>query len=129
MAIRDFYLKIEDDTIFFRRVDLDRLAGLAEGNADSRWLEVLSSSPKVVDITHLRYTPHLDSEWNGTDFLTPLGKNLISFGIGIPFPNPKRFAFLVDNKYKMSYLLEDNLNNEGMIAALSSDPTIVMEEK
>lgn len=129
MAIRDFYLKIDEDTVFFRRVNTSALEESEVENADRRWIDALSASPKVIDISHLTYSPQVDSEWNGVDFVHASGVSTVPFDVDLPFANPKRFAFLVDNKYKLSYIVEDNINNEGIIAALSSDPVIIMEDK
>jgi hypothetical protein len=120
-----FKLKIGSDFVNFINIETtgDKTL-LPVHESDTAFLNVLLSSPSIVEITNLSYNPQEDSIWNGTDFIDlenrevrPLAKSSDGF---------KKFAFVVDNKYKLFYGILDDPKNEMIIAMLSSNPEVVI---
>ena len=119
-----FKLKIDSDIINFINIETDIETLLPINSADTLFFNVLSKSPSIVEITNLTYNPQPDSVWNGTDFIDsenrevrPLAKKDDGF---------KKFAFVVDGKYKLFYGIKDDPKNEMMIALLSSNPEVIV---
>lgn len=118
-----FILKIDEDNLNFLSIETDE-NNLLVNEHEAVLFEVLSSDPEIVDITTLSYNPYPDSEWNGTDFIDTLGREQLDMP---PAKSPDRkFAFIVDGKYKFFYGLIDSTENEILIAALSSSPKVII---
>jgi hypothetical protein len=119
-----FKLKIGSDVINFINIETtgDKTL-LPVYESDKAFLNVLLSNPSIIEITNLSYNPQEDSVWNGTDFIDlenrevrPLAKSADGF---------KKFAFVVENKYKLFYGILDDPKNEMIIAMLSSNPEVI----
>jgi hypothetical protein len=120
-----FNLKIGNDVINFISIETESETGIPQNDLDLVMLKTLSSSPSVIEITNFLYNPQEDSVWDGKDFIDsenrevrPLAK--INDGF-------KKFAFVVDNKYKFFRGIPNTPENEMLIAALSSNPEIIVE--
>jgi hypothetical protein len=120
-----FILKIGQDLIDFIYIETDK-NGNAINDQESELLNVLSSDPSVVDMTSLTYIPYLDSEWDGTDFVDTENREVVD--IQDSKVQDKKFAFLVDDKYKFFYGVVDSEENAMTIAALSSSPQVLIKE-
>jgi len=120
-----FILKIGEDLIDFIYIETDK-NGNAINDQESELLNVLSSDPSVVDMTSLTYIPYLDSEWDGTDFIDTENREVVD--IQDSKVQDKKFAFLVDDKYKFFYGVVDSEENAMTIAALSSSPQVLIKE-
>jgi hypothetical protein len=120
-----FILKIGEDLIDFIYIETDK-NGNAINDQESELLNVLSSDPSVVDMTSLTYIPYLDSEWDGTDFVDTENREVVD--IQDSKVQDKKFAFLVDDKYKFFYGVVDSEENAMTIAALSSSPQVLIKE-
>jgi len=92
----------------------------------SDFYEIIKSDPKVMCITENRHFVELRDEWDGNKFNRiadiPLSEN-ISKDIGV-----EMFAYLLNNRVVWIQSLQINEQNEGLIAALSSDPKFEFEE-
>lgn len=119
----NFALKIESDIINFLSIPTDD-SGVPVNEHDLPFFEVLSSDPTILDISSFTYNPYPDSEWNGTEFVDTENRELL------PMPvineNDRKFAFLVNNKYKLFYGIVEVPATEMIIAALSSDPKVII---
>lgn len=120
-----FKLKINSDVINFINIETNAETGLPVNKQDSLFFNVLSSDPSIVEITNFEYNPQEGSVWNGTDFIDtenrevrPLSRQDDGF---------KKFAFAVNNKYKLFYAVPDITSNEMIIALLSSNPKVIAE--
>ncbi len=118
-----FALKINEDIINFINIPVNE-NGLPENSHEVELFQVLNSDPSVIDISNLVYNPYLDSEWNGKDFVDSENREQILIPSNLL--QDKRFAFVVNNKYKLFYGAKDTEANEMLIAALSSNPQIVV---
>lgn len=119
-----FKLKIGTDVVNFINIETNPKTKLPVNEADVAFFNVLSSNPSIVEITNLSYNPQEDSVWNGTDFIDstnqgvrPLAKSDDGF---------KKFAFSIDNKYKLFYGISNSTENEMIIAMLSSNPEVIV---
>jgi hypothetical protein len=118
-----FALKIGSDVVNFLSLTTSE-DGVPVNEHDVLFFEVLNSDPVIIDISDFVYNPYLDSEWDGLNF--------VDFENREPSPMPtmsighKKFAFVVDNKYKLFYGLADVPQNEMLIAALSSNPKVIV---
>lgn len=120
-----FKLKVEDETVDFIYIETDSETGLPTKDLDILVFNALSSNPSIVEITDLEYNPEEDSVWNGTDFVDsenreprPLARKDDGF---------KKFAVVVDNKYKFFQGIADKPENGLIIAILSSNPEVIGE--
>lgn len=118
-----FALKINSDVINFLSIATDE-DGTPVNEHDVLFFEVLNSDPVVLDISDLTYSPHVDSEWDGSNFIDSENREVS------PMPTMsighKKFAFVVNDKYKLFYGLADVPENEMIIAALSSNPKVIV---
>lgn len=120
-----FKIKVEDEIIDFIYVETDSKTNLPVDDTSTEMFDILSSNPSIIEITSFLYNPEKDSVWNGTDFIDsenrevkPLAKKDDGF---------KKFAVVLDNKYKFFYGIADTEENGLKIAALSSNPEIIGE--
>lgn len=120
-----FKLKVEDETVDFIYIETDAKTGLPTKDLDLLVFNALSSNPSIIEITDLNYNPEEDSVWNGTDFVDsedreprPLARKDDGF---------KKFAIVVDNKYKFFQGIADTPENGLKIAVLSSNPEVIGE--
>jgi hypothetical protein len=120
-----FKLKVEDEIVDFIYIETDVKTGLPVRDVDVPVFNALSSNPSIVEITDFAYNPEEDSVWNGTDFVDsenreprPLARKDDGF---------KKFAVVVDNKYKFFQGIEDTPQNGLTIAVLSSNPEVIGE--
>jgi hypothetical protein len=120
-----FALKIDEDLVDFIYIETDK-DGNTVNDQESELLTVLSSDPSVVDMSNLTYIPYLDSEWDGTDFIDTENRDVVD--IQESKVQDKKFAFLVDGKYKFFYGVVDSEENAMTIAALSSSPQVLIKE-
>jgi hypothetical protein len=120
-----FVLKIDKDLLDFLYIETDN-DGNVVNEQELELFNVLSSDPSVVDMTHLTYIPYLDSEWDGSDFIDAENRDVID--IQESKVQDKKFAFLVDQKYKFFYGVVDSEENAMTIAALSSNPQVLIKE-
>jgi hypothetical protein len=127
MAQKDFYIQIGDDRVHLHRINVDAETGIAEIEAEENMNNILSSSPVVIDVTHLDYVPYIDSVWDGENFIDEQGRE--RFATKQHIENPKRFSFTVDGKHKLYMVMAENENSAMKIAALLSNPVIVSEIK
>lgn len=125
MAFKVFKLKVGDDLIPFNRIEVDESTGTPVDEREVAIHAMLLSNPKVVNVSHLDYVPLIGSEWDGTDFIDPLNQEVRP--VRKSDPAPKRFSFTVDNKHQIYYVIPDDEKNAMVIAALSSDPQIIVE--
>lgn len=125
MAFKVFKLKVGDDLIPFNRIEIDDETGVPVDEHEVGIYDMLLSNPKVVNVNHLDYVPLIGSEWNGTDFIDPLNQEVRP--VRRVDPDPQRFSFTVDNKHKIYYVMPSDEKNAMAIAALSSDPQIIVE--
>jgi hypothetical protein len=119
-----FALKINEDLVDFLYIETDK-DGNVVNEQESELFDVLGSNPSVVDMTHLAYIPYLDSEWDGSDFIDSENRDVVD--IQESKVQDKKFAFLVDQRYKFFYGVVDSEENAMTIAALSSNPQIVIK--
>jgi len=127
MEIKNFYLNIEGEKIFYTSVPLED-----DGSIQERWINkdfILSNSPEIIDISHLDYAVSRYSVWNGTDFIAREGENNLPQNCKIGcVAGCVTFAFVKENIcYATSSLCIGIGENDMMIAALSSNPTITYE--
>jgi len=120
-----FKLKIGSDAVNFINIETDDKTLLPIHESDTAFFNVLSSNPSIIEITNLSYNPQPDSVWNGTDFIDP--KNIEVRPLAKSSDGFKKFAFVVDNKYKLFYGILDDSKNEMIIAMLSSNPEVIVE--
>lgn len=125
MAFKVFKLKVGDDLIPFNRIEVNDETGIPLEENEVGIYDMLLSNPKVVNVNHLDYVPLIGSEWDGTDFIDPLKQEVRP--VRRVDPDPQRFSFTVDNKHKIYYVMPSDEKNAMMIAALSSDPQIIVE--
>lgn len=123
--MKQFALKVDEDLINFLNIEVDE-NGNAINDEEVELVNVLTSNPSIVDMTHLTYIPYLDSEWDGTDFVDSENREVVS--IKESKIQDKKFAFLVDGKYKFFYGVVDSEPNAMIIAVLSSNPQVVIKE-
>lgn len=121
MKIKKFYLNIDEDSVLFFQLPLDNNDQVEEKMQKKDY--ALSNNPTIIDITHLNYTPNKDSVWNGVNFVSensevrPACKESCLNGCAT-------FAFVIDNVYHGMNGYCVNAENEGIIAAFQSNPTI-----
>ena len=120
-----FALKVDKDLINFLNIEVDQ-NGNAVNKEEEELLNTLSSDPLVIDMSHIEYIPYLDSEWDGSDFIDNESRDIVN--IQDSKLQDKKFAFLVDGKYKFFYGVVDSEPNAMIIAALSSNPKILIRE-
>lgn len=127
MAQKDFYLQIGDDRVHLHRINVDPETDIAEIEEEQNMNNILSSSPKVIDVSHLDYVPFIDTVWDGEHFIDDQERE--RYPVRPNIENPKRFSFTVDNKHKLYMVLGDTEDHAMKIAALCSNPVIVSETK
>jgi len=127
MAQKDFYLQMGDDRVHLHRINVDAETGVAEIEAEENMNDILSSSPVVIDVSHLDYVPFIDTVWDGEHFIDDQGRD--RYPVKQHMEDPKRFSFTVDGKHKLYMVMADNESNSMKIAALLSNPVIVSEIK
>lgn len=127
MAQKDFYIQIGEDKVHLHRLDVNPETNIAEIEEEEYMNNVLSSSPVVIDVSHLEYVPFIDTVWDGENFIDDQGRD--RYPIQAKVDSPKRFSFTVDNKHKLYMVVADNERNAMKVAALSSNPVIVSEIK
>lgn len=127
MAQKDFYLQIGEDKVHLHRINVDPETDIAEIEEEQNMNNILSSSPVVIDVTHLDYVPFIDTVWDGEHFIDDQGRE--RYPIRQHLDDAKRFSFTVDNKHKLYMVMADNEINSMRIAALLSNPVIVSETK
>lgn len=118
-----FALKIDSDVVNFLSITTNE-DGTPVNEHDVLFFDVLNSDPVILDISDLTYNPYIDSEWDGSNFIDFENREqspMPTMSIG-----HKKFAFVVDNKYKLFYGLADVPKNEMIIAALSSNPKVIV---
>jgi hypothetical protein len=118
-----FALKINEDVVNFIKIPVDN-SGVPLRSHDIEFFDVLKSNPSVIEITDLQYNPYLDSEWDGENFIDSQNREPLVMPENLA--QDKKFAFVVDNKYKLFYGVVNSPNNEMIIAALSSNPQVVI---
>jgi hypothetical protein len=127
MAQKDFYIQIGDDKIHLHRINVDAETGKAEIDEEENMNSILSSSPIVIDVSHLEYVPFIDTVWDGENFIDDQERERYATKQNVE--NPKRFSFTIDNKHKLYMVMPENDLNAMKIAALLSDPVIISEIK
>lgn len=127
MAQKDFYIQIGDDRVLLHRIQVNPETDIAEIDEEQNMNSILSSSPVVIDVSHLDYVPFVDTVWDGEHFIDDQERD--RYPIKPNVENPKRFSFTVDNKHKLYMVMGDNEINAMRIAALLSNPVIVSETK
>lgn len=127
MAQKDFYIQIGDDRVLLHRIQVNPETDIAEIDQEQNMNNILSSSPIVIDVSHLDYVPFVDTVWDGENFIDDQERD--RYPIKNHLDNPKRFSFTVDNKHKLYMVMADNEINAMRIAALLSNPVIVSETK
>lgn len=124
MKIKQFYLNIDEDKLTFMTIPLnDNLE--AEGEYVRKDFK-LSNNPKIIEISHLNYTPNHNSVWDGENFISddenirPACGTLCENGCA-------SFAYVIDNTYygMTSFCL--GIGNDAIVYALRSNPTITHE--
>jgi hypothetical protein len=126
MKVKNFYLNLEGDKIPLLSLGIEEDGSIVEGYADKDY--VLSNNPQILDITHLNYLPAKKSFWNGSEFIAPEGEEHRLPCGDLCADGCTSFAFLKDNIYYglNGYCIGVG-NNNMLIAALSSNPTITFE--
>jgi hypothetical protein len=91
----------------------------------NQFLNILPFTPQVIEYTSFGYSPNLYDLWDGTSFISKDGSDLpdISNNTG----NLRYFALVLEGIVKWIYVLQDDLSQEGLIAALLSEPTFSLE--
>lgn len=126
---KNFFANVEEDKILFFSIELkEDMTPENDSMIDKDY--VLSNNPIVLNITHLNYFPARRSVWDGESFTAPEGQD------HKPSCNPEdlcldgcqSIAFMIDNIYYggIGYCVGVS-NNDMIIAALSSNPTITFE--
>lgn len=90
-----------------------------------KFINLLPFTPQVIEYTSLGYTPQLEDSWNGSNFVSKTGSQF--YNIETNTVNMRYFALIVNGKVKWIYVLQDNEENEGLIAALLSEPTFKVD--
>jgi hypothetical protein len=125
MKTKYFFANVDEDAINFYSLSVDdNNQVILENKIDKDYC--LSNNPTVLDITHLNYIPPKNSVWNGSEFIASKDQEFKSIcGEDVCQEGCVVFAFLLDNVYygSNSYCL-NVANNNMIIAALSSNPTI-----
>ena len=127
MAQKDFYLQIGDDRVHLHRIHVNAETDIAEVEQEENMNRVLSSSPAVIDVSHLEYVPLIDTVWDGENFIDDQERE--RYPVKQHMDDPKRFSFTVDGKHKLYMVMADNEGNSMKIAALLSNPVVVSEIK
>lgn len=125
MSFKVFKLKVGDDLIPFNRIEIDDSTGVPTEPNEVGIYKMLTSNPKVVNVNHLDYVPLIGSVWNGTDYIDPLNQAVRP--VIRRDPDPTRFSFMVDNKHLIYYVIPNDERNAMVVAALSSDPEVIVE--
>lgn len=86
-----------------------------------KFINLLPFTPQVIEYTSLGYTPQLEDSWSGSDFVSKDGSAFYSLGENTA--NMRYFALIVDGIVKWIYVIQNNEENEGFIAAILSGPT------
>lgn len=86
-----------------------------------KFINLLPFTPQVIEYTSFGYTPQLGDSWNGSAFISKDGLEFYSLGDNTA--NMRYFALIVDGIVKWIYVVQDNEENEGFIAAILSSPT------
>lgn len=112
---------IGEDYIPFTAIEYDETSIEKKDLALKQVHETLINFPSIVDISNLDYVPDQDSIWDGINFTGyESSKKLQSEQALLS----KRVAFLIDNKYKFFYALNQESEKGKMLyAALLSNPT------
>lgn len=119
-----FSLQIEEDIIDFWNIVVDEETQRPVLEHESVIFDTLSLGPKIIDITGLGYTPQENSVWDGENFVDSQNNDIKP--LSEKTNGMKVFAFMINNVYKFYYALYDNKQNEMLIAALSSDPKVIV---
>lgn len=118
-----FALKIDEDLVEFLTIEVDATGAPVDPNK-GMFFNILRKNPTIVDITNFSYKPEFNSEWDGENFIDA------SMAEPKPLPNAndntKKFAFITDGKYQLFYAVPNTETNEMIIAALSSNPKVVI---
>jgi hypothetical protein len=129
MKIKQFYLNIGNDQIPFTSIPLKNDNSIEEGWEIKDY--AFSNNPEILNTTHLNYIPFKYSTWNGTEFIAPEGE---THKIQTCQNEEKckdgcvTFAFLINNvSHNVIAFCVNELDNDMIIAALSSNPTISFE--
>jgi len=126
MKIKNFYLNLDEDKIFFYTIELNDAGLPLDFRINKDY--ALSNNPEILDITHLNYLPAKLSVWNGSDFIAPEGEEHKPSFVKECANGGASFAFLKDNVYYgVNGYCIGSAYNDIVIAALSSNPTITFE--
>ena len=126
MTTRNFYLNMGEDRLLFQSIKFDSITGNLEEEMLSTMFNCLSLNPSVIDVTNLGYMPMVGDIWNGKDFI---GNNGISekqqplSDIG-----NCSFSFIVGDTHSFYCSYPGNAESNIIIAALSSNPIITLED-
>ena len=119
-----FSLQIEEDIIDFWNIVVDEETQRPVLEHESVIFDALSLSPKIIDITGLGYTPQENSVWDGENFIDSQNKDIKP--LSEKTNGMKVFAFMINNVYKFYYAIHNTEQNAMIIAALSSDPKVIV---
>ena len=119
-----FGLKIDEDVIDFISIDIDENTKRPLSEHENIIFDSLFLGPSVIDMTTLNYTPQEGSVWDGSNFIDSENRDIRP--LSEKTNGMKIFAFIVDNVYKFYYAVSNNQQNEMLIAALSSNPKIIV---
>ncbi len=119
-----FGLKIDDDIIDFINIDIDQNTKRPTSDHQNIIFDSLLLGCSVIDMTGLNYTPQEGSVWDGTNFIDSENRDIRP--LSEKTDGMKIFAFIVNNIYKFYYAIPNNQQNEMLIAALSSNPKIIV---
>lgn len=86
-----------------------------------KFLDLLPFTPQVIEYTSLGTTPQLGDSWNGSNFVSKDNSPFVD--ISSNSFNVRYFALVLNGVVEWIYVLQDNQENEGLIAALLSGPT------
>ena len=87
-------------------------------DAWDKFFELLPFTP-TVEYTDLGVTPELGDTWDGEKFISSTNTEFNPIGSA----NVRWFALIVENIIKWVFIVPNDSENSGLIAALQSDPT------
>lgn len=128
MKIRNFYLNIGSDKIFFMSILFNGDTGVATDGLSANIFKSLSVSPTVIDISNLGYLPREGDLWNGTDFVNSEGQVSILSHPAQQIETAK-FCFVINNINQLYLAFAVDEQHEMIIAALRSNPKISYEDE
>lgn len=118
-----YNLIIDGEVIPFDYVEIDPITQIPSDEVSAMYETMFNLSNKCIDISYLPYDPIVGSEWDGTNFYDVKGVISIDYNK----TNLTRIAFLKDSTYLGRIMYNQTDKAKMLIAALLSQPKIVLD--